>query len=183
MAIQLVPTSLNCIDSWTKMKILRRINKLVTMWTSLRVLFAFPKYSVSPDAHRNSARDSANVDQTMLNFTIKKKKILFRSKNGKWKSQRKVKELKWTWSQGFGSGGKTPHSFSAHDFCLSESMWGSVNCEKVRQEMQIDALAFFFNNLILMGVLMRRIFCRRQNFLTSKERRWLLDGVGGGFYI
>jgi hypothetical protein len=43
-------------------------------------LFAFPKYSVSPDAHRNSARDNANVDQTMLNFTIKKKKFYFEVK-------------------------------------------------------------------------------------------------------
>jgi hypothetical protein len=31
------------------------------MCTSLRVLFAFPKYSVSPDTHRNRAKLSANV--------------------------------------------------------------------------------------------------------------------------
>ncbi len=58
----------NCLDSYTYMRHLYRINKLLrTMCTSLRVLFAFPKYSVSPDTHRNRARLSANVvDQSMF---------------------------------------------------------------------------------------------------------------------
>ena len=57
----------NHLDNYTDKQHLDRINKLAhTMCTSLRVLFAFPKYSVSPETPRNRARLSANVDQSML---------------------------------------------------------------------------------------------------------------------